>query len=250
MFVSKFMKDLYDLLQIKANASTAYHPQTDGQTEQVNQEVEKYLRIFINHLQDNWVEWLSLAAFVHNNRVHSATGKSPFEVNYSYNADILPGAKPKAPFRMPASTTFISEMQKIHEEAKRALEKAADQMKAQYDKKKQPAVEYQVGDKVWLDTTNLSLPQPKKKLADKCTGPFLIVGKKGASAYTLKLPSTWHIHPTFNESLLTPYTPPAFPNQEQPPPPPPDLIDGEDTMKSNRSSTAENETSEEEPENY
>ncbi len=175
MFVSKFMKDLYDLLHIKANASTTYHPQTDGQTEQVNQEVEKYLRIFVNHLQDDWVEWLSLAAFAHNNRVHSATGKSPFEVNYSYNADILPGAKPKAPFRTPASTTFISEMQKIHEEAKQALEKAAAQMKAQYDKKKRPAIKYQVGDKVWLDTTNLNLPRPKKKLDDKRTGPFLIV---------------------------------------------------------------------------
>ena len=119
-------------------------------------------------------------------------------------------------------------MQKIHEEAKRALEKAANQMKAQYDKKKRPAIEYQIGDKVWLDTTNLNLPRPKKKLDDKRTGPFLIVSKKGASAYTLKLPSTWHIHPTFNESLLTPYTPPAFPNQEQPLPPPPDLIDGEE----------------------
>ncbi len=228
MFVSKFMKDLYDLLQIKANASTAYYPQTDGQTERVNQEVEKYLRIFVNHLQDDWVEWLSLAAFAHNNRVHSATGKSPFEVNYGYNAEILPGTKPKAPFRTPASTTFVSEMQKIHEEAKQALEKAAAQMKAQYDKKKRPAIEYQVGDKVWLDTTNLNLPRPKKKLNDKRTGPFLIILKKGASAYTLKLPSTWHIHPTFNESLLTPYTPPMFPNQEQPLPPPPDLIDGEE----------------------
>ncbi len=119
-------------------------------------------------------------------------------------------------------------MQKIHEEAKCALEKAANQMKAQYDKKKRPAIEYQVGDKVWLDTTNLNLPRPKKKLDDKRTGPFLIVSKKGASAYTLKLPSTWHTHSTFNESLLTPYTPPAFPNQEQPPPPPPDLIDSEE----------------------
>ncbi len=94
VFVSKFMKDLYDLLQIKANASTAFHPQTDGQTERVNQEVEKYLRIFVNHLQDDWVEWLLLAAFAHNNRTHSAMGKSPFEVNYSYNAIVLPGAKP------------------------------------------------------------------------------------------------------------------------------------------------------------
>ena len=76
--------------------------------------------------------------------------------------------------------------------------------------------------------TNLSLPRPKKKLADKRTGPFLIITKKGASAYTLKLPTNWRIHPMFNESLLTLYTPPAFPNQEQPPPPPPDLVDGEE----------------------
>ena len=119
-------------------------------------------------------------------------------------------------------------MQKIHADAKQALEKAADQMKAQYDKKKRPAVEYQVGDKVWLDTTNLSLPRPKKKLADKRTGPFPIISKVGASAYKLKLPLNWRIHPVFNEALLTPYIPPAFPNQEQPPPPPPDLINGKE----------------------
>ncbi len=73
----------------------------------------------------------------------------------------------QAPFRTPASTTFISQMQKIHAEAKQALEKATNQMKAQYDKKKRTAIEYQVGDKVWLDTTNLNLPPPKKKLDDK-----------------------------------------------------------------------------------
>ncbi len=106
VFVSKFIKDLYDLLQIKANTSITYHPQTDGQTERVNQEVEKYLRIFVNHLQNDWVEWLSLVAFAHNNRIHSATSKSPFEVNYGYNADILPGAKPKAPFQMLMSLDF------------------------------------------------------------------------------------------------------------------------------------------------
>ncbi len=54
----------------------------------------------------------------------------------------------------------------------------------------------------------------------------MITAKKGALAYTLKLPTNWHIHPTFNKALLTPYTPPTFPNQEQPLPPPPDLIEG------------------------
>ncbi len=142
VFVSKFMKDLYDLLQIKANASTAFHPQTDGQTEWVNQEVEKYLRIFINHLQDDWVEWLSLATFAHNNHMHSATGKSPFEVNYSYNTNVLPGAKPQTPFRTPASMMFISKMQDIYAAAKQTLKKAADQMKVQYNKKKCPAIKY------------------------------------------------------------------------------------------------------------
>ncbi len=228
VFVSKFMKDLYDLLQIKGNASTAYHPQTDGQTERVNQEIKKYLRMFVNHLQTNWVEWLSLAMFAHNNRTHSSTGKSPFEVNYGYNPAILPKTKSTAPFHTPASNTFVFKMQEIHTTAKKSLEKAVTQMKAQYNKNKCPAVEYKVGDKVWLETTNLHLPRPKKKLDDKRTGPFEITAKKGASTYTLKLPDSWKIHPTFNEMLLTPYTPPAFPNQEQPPPPPPDLIDNEE----------------------
>ncbi len=113
------------------------------------------------------MEWLSLATFTHNNCTHSATGKSSFEVNYGYNAHVLPGAKPQIPIRTAASTTFVSKMQEIHAAAKRSLKKAADQMKAQYDKKKRPAIDYQVGDKVWLDTTNLHLPRPKKKLPDK-----------------------------------------------------------------------------------
>ncbi len=92
------MKDLYDLLQIKANTSTAWHPQTDGQTERVNEEVEKYLRIFINHLQDDWVEWLSLTAFAHNNCIHSTTGKAPSRLTMaitpmsSQGADEPPGS--------------------------------------------------------------------------------------------------------------------------------------------------------------
>ncbi len=135
VFMSKFMKDLYNLLQVKGNASTAYHPQTDGQTKQVNQEIEKYLCMFVNHLQTNWAEWLSLTAFTHNNCTHSSTGKSPFEVNYGYNPAVLPGTKSTAPFHTPASDTFVSKMQEVHATAKKSLEKAALQMKAQYDKR-------------------------------------------------------------------------------------------------------------------
>ncbi len=225
------MKDLYNLLQIKSNVSTAFHPQTDRQTEHVNQEVEKYFRIFINHLQTNWADWHPIAAFAHNNRIHSSTSKSPFEVNYGFNPDIMPHTKSQTPFQTSALTTFISKMQEIHAEAKCSLEKAADQMKVQYDKKRRPAIEYKLGDKVWLDTTNLHLPHPKKKLSDKHTSPFEITTKKRASTYTLKLPTNWCIHPTFNKVLLTSYTPLGFLNQEKPLLPLPDLIDGEEYYK-------------------
>ncbi|SJL08416.1 uncharacterized protein ARMOST_11779 [Armillaria ostoyae] len=164
-FVSKFLKDLYIMLQIKGNMSTAFHLQTNGQTECANQEIEKYLRIFINHRQTDWPDWLPLAASQHNNH---------------------------------------------------------------YDKKKKATIEYKIGNKVWLNTTNLHLARPKKKLDDKHISPFTILEKHSLSAYKLKLPPAWKIYPIFNETLLTPYTPPAFSNQEKPPPPPSDIIMGKE----------------------
>ncbi len=125
----------------------------------------------------------------------------------------------------------MTTMSDIHCETHEALQKAATNMRRQYDKKKTSSRDYQVGDKVWLDSTNLHLPRPKKKLDDKRVGPFMIESKVGAAAYKLKLPPHWKIHPRFNEKLLTLYTPLAFPNQEVPPPPPPDLINDEEEFK-------------------
>ncbi|SJL04701.1 uncharacterized protein ARMOST_08071 [Armillaria ostoyae] len=227
-FVSAFMKELYRMLDIKQNASTAFHPQTDGQTERINQEVEKYLRIFINYHQNNWADWLPLAEFAHNNRIHSATGKSPFMILYGRNPRIIPDSPRTPNSKVPAASDFSKAIAQIHKETEVALEKAAGRMKAQYDKHKRSPQEYHVGDKVWLDATNLHLPRPKKKLDDKRVGPFLVLEKTGASTYKLKLPPHWKIHLRFNEKLLSPFEPPSFPNQEQPPPPPPDLIDGEE----------------------
>jgi len=82
VFVSKFMEALNHLLGIQANPSTAYHPQMDGQTERVNQEVEQYLRVFMNYHQDDWTDWLSLVEFSHNDKVNSSTHHSPFYLNW------------------------------------------------------------------------------------------------------------------------------------------------------------------------
>jgi len=67
-FASQFSRDLCKLLGIKQNISTAYHPQTDGQTERVNQDLEQFLRIFVNHRQDDWAEWLAIAEFSYNDK--------------------------------------------------------------------------------------------------------------------------------------------------------------------------------------
>ncbi len=101
-------------------------------------------------------------------------------------------------------------MATIHKEMQAALEKATGRMKAQYDKKKHTACEYHIGDQVWLDASNLHLPQPKKKLDDKRVRPFEIINKAGAAIYKLKLPPHWKIHPCFNEKLLMPYIPLPF----------------------------------------
>ncbi len=230
-FVSKFMKELYRLLDITPNASTTWHPQTDGQTERVNQEIEKYLRIFVNYRQDDWTNWLPLAEFAHNNWVHSATSKSPFMVLYGRNPRLIPDASNYYSISNPAAEEFMTTMSNIHRETCDALQKAATNMKRQYDKRKTASRDYQVGDKVWLDSTNLHLPRPKKKLDDKHVGPFVILEKVGAAAYKLKLPTHWKIYPCFNEKLLTPYVLPAFPNQEVPPAPPPELINDEEEFK-------------------
>ena len=68
-FVSKFSKALATLLGVGLTPSTAHHPQTDGQTERVNQEIETYLRVFINHRQDDWADWLPIAEFAYNNHI-------------------------------------------------------------------------------------------------------------------------------------------------------------------------------------
>ncbi len=87
------------------------------------------------------------------------TGKSPFVVLYGRNPRVLPDSSDYYSFMNPAAGNFIKEMSQIHAETRDALEKAAENMKKQYDKKKQKVCDYQVGDKVWLDATNLCLPR-------------------------------------------------------------------------------------------
>src|ERR1700677_1388774 len=118
-------------------------------------------------------------------------------------------------------------MLEIHSEARAALTIAADTMKFYYDRTKGASISYVIGSEVWLEGRHLSSYRPTKKFEDRRYGPFTILAKIGKASYMLDLPKDWKgIHPTFNEVLLTPYIPPAFPGQARPAPPPPINIDG------------------------
>jgi len=84
-FAAGVMKELNKLLEIDTKLSIAFYPQTDGQTERINQELEQYLRMFIDHRQEQWPEWLGTAEFAYNNKIYSETKVLPFQTNSGQN---------------------------------------------------------------------------------------------------------------------------------------------------------------------
>jgi len=110
-FAAGMMKELNNLLGIQTKLLTAYHPQTDRQTERVNQELEQYLRVFINHRQEQWPDWLGTAEFTYNNKIHMATKVSPFKVNYGQNPRM--GFEGRRKGKYEAAEKFVEKMKRI-----------------------------------------------------------------------------------------------------------------------------------------
>ena len=116
------MKELNNLLEIQTKLSTAYYPQMDGQMERINQELEQYLRVFIDHRQEQWLDWLGTAEFVYNNKVHATTKTLLFKANYGQDPKM--GFEGRRKRKYEAVEKFVERMRKIQEKVKAALEKA------------------------------------------------------------------------------------------------------------------------------
>src|SRR5713101_7404809 len=132
-FTSKVMCELNRLLGIQTAMSTAYHPQTDEQTEHINQEIEQYLHLYVNHHQSDWANWIPMAEFAYNNRVQSSTKMSPFMLNFGQNPHM--GHEPKLSTKLDSVENFVEKMKKLRIEAEEALNKVAIDMKKVYDEK-------------------------------------------------------------------------------------------------------------------
>jgi hypothetical protein len=198
-FASAFARELACLLHYDIRLSTAYHPQTDGQTECTNQEVETYLRIFCSNNPQKWADLLPTAEFHHNSIPHSSTKVSPFSLLYGYNPRSYP---PLGKTFLPALETRLSSLEEARKEALAAHETAHRIMMECSSRNFSP---WKVGNKVWLEATHLRLHYPSRKLAPKRHGPFEISQVLSPLTYRLRLPPTWKIHDVFHASLLSPY---------------------------------------------
>jgi len=116
------MKELNGILEIKSKMSTTFYSQTDGQIERVNQELEQYLRMFIDHKQEQWPDWLGTAEFAYNNKVHSSTKTSLFKANYGQDPRI--GFEVRKKRKYQGARKFVTKIKEIQKKAKAALKKA------------------------------------------------------------------------------------------------------------------------------
>ena len=229
-FTAKFWRAFWGQLGTTLTMSTAYHPQTDGQTERANRTLEEMLRSRINFSQTDWDDHLATAELAINNAVQASTGFSPFYLNAGQEirlpfdeaiAGLRPASDPEAADRIRRLKSDLSRAREHIERAQVRQAKYADQHRR--------PVTFVVGDQVLLSTEHLHMLGADKrtpKFTFKYLGPFKIKRIANVNAYELDLPVQLRIHPVFNVNRLKAYRDGAASFPSRPPPdsrPPPEI---------------------------
>jgi len=226
-FTANFWRSFWSQLGTTLTMSTAYHPQTDGQTERANRTLEQTLRSFVSFRQDDWDQHLTTVELAVNNAQQASTGFSPFYLNYGQEVSLpldravsglLPSNNPSAVDRIRKLKADLVEAQSNIEKAQQRQSKYADQHRRD--------AKLVIGDRVLLSTKHLKLVGADKrtpKFACQYLGPFKIKRVVNDNAYELDLPSAMRIHPVLNVSRLKLYHDGAtsFPSRPLPNPRPP-----------------------------
>ncbi|MCW3101545.1 MAG: uncharacterized protein JWL77_7163 [Chthonomonadaceae bacterium] len=203
-FTSSFWTELWKRLGTKLAMSTSYHPETDGQTERANRTIEDILRAYVNVNQDDWDQHLTTVEIAYNNSKHISTGFSPFYLNYGQHPSF-----PLSSLNQQINETSNAAVEELLERLMSDLIIAEENVKKAQDSQQQQAnrhrsdQEYELGQQVWLSTTNLNLKMKiTPKLTQRWIGPFLIKRKLSPLNYELILPPSLPIHPVFHISKL------------------------------------------------
>ncbi|RVW41092.1 Transposon Tf2-12 polyprotein [Vitis vinifera] len=206
VFLSRFWTELFRLQGTSLRHCTAYHPQTDGQTEVVNRCVETYLRCFSYNKPRRWSTWLSWAEYWYNTTFHSSTNTTPFRAVY--------GRDPPPLIRFGSDCTSVLAVDQLLQVRDLILNELKDHLCCAQSKMKSSAdahcraVQFEVGDFVYIKLPLYRLrslaKRPNEKLSPRYFGPYKVVQQIGPVAYRLELPSSTTIHPVFHVSQLKP----------------------------------------------
>jgi hypothetical protein len=233
-FMSQFWTSLFDILGTQLRSSSAYHPQTDGQTERTNRTLETMLRHYVSFAQNDWDEWIPMLEFAYNDAEQESIRMSPFYCDLGQHPrrpDALARAFDiRGATNVAATEQFVERMRDILAEAQAAMEDAREKQKRNADQHRR-LEEFEIGDMVWLSAENIgteaSRERPTRKFNALYYGPFKVTAKRSAVSYELELPNTWRIHNSFHVSLLKKFVPePADMRGRAPDRPDPVIRDG------------------------
>jgi hypothetical protein len=211
-FTSKFSSTLHKLLGTKLNISTAFHPETDGQSRRAFGVFQEMIRPFVDVLQRDWDTHIAQLEFAYNNTVNDSTGQTHFYVASGQHPPTLYDALRQAQSVQDAEVNtaakyFVSEAQRAMDAARKALMDTNITLTKRINKSWRHVV-YDIGDKVMLSTVKLKLPigsSRVKKFTSRFLGPFTVTDiVANGLAYTFKLPPHKGLHPTFHVGLLKP----------------------------------------------
>jgi len=227
---SNFWKALTDTLKVKIRASSAYHPQTDEQTEIMNKNVEEMLRSFVNHNQSDWDLYLVDVKVAYNRSPNAVTTNSPFFLVYAYEPSTVPAELHCSTAPNVASVPeWLQGLQKAQTHATKGITKA-NEARALYDNRRRRPCTIAVGEFVLLSTKHLlqNACQGARKLMPKYSGPYRVTESINDITFRLDLPQAVldrKVPNAFHASLLKPYR--SDPYDRLPPAPPPiDFPDG------------------------